>query len=90
MVSFANGTNVGIRKLAVYAIDQSPQLPAVNEQGFAVALTELSVPLITSDEPEANRNLGAVEQLPWQRDHAIDKISFDDRLTNFPLAGLVR
>ena len=57
---------------------------------FAASVTETPVLLVAGEEPEADWNLGRVEKLSGQSDHAVHEVGFDDRLSNFPFTGLIR
>ena len=50
------------------------ELAGVNEQDLAPSVSVTVSALVARENPEAGRNLGRVEELPWQRDHGIDLI----------------
>ena len=45
--------------------------------------------LFACEEPQADRDLRRVEELPRQRDHAVHEVRLDDVLADLALAGLV-
>ncbi len=72
---------VVITQFAVNTVNQRSHLPSVDEEGLAPPISEASIPLIASEEPEADRNLGRVEKLSRQGDHAVHEVGFDDLLS---------
>ena len=50
------------------------------------AVAEAPVPLVACEEPEADRNLGGVEELTRKRDHAVHEVGLDDVLADLALA----
>jgi len=46
--------------------------------------------LVAGEKPKARGNLCRVKELARERDHAINKVGFDDVLANLAFAGLVR
>ena len=60
---------------------------AANLQTAAIA--EPAILLGAGQKPKTDGYLRRVEQLPRQRDHAIDKVGFDQVLANVSLAGLI-
>src|ERR1051326_6080075 len=72
------------------AIDHASHLACVDEQRLSTTIAKAMIAFVASDEPEAERNLSVVEKLARQRDHAIDKIRFDDVFSNLSFARLIR
>ncbi len=76
----------------MHPIDQGPELARINEQGFAAAVAQHALGIgafVAGQEPQAYRNLRAVEELARQCDHAIDQIGLDQGLADLAFAGLV-
>src|SRR4051794_10681103 len=66
------------------------QSASVDEERLTSPVTEMAVSLVTGQEPQADRNLGRVEELSWQRHHAVNQIGLDDAPANLTLARLRR
>ena len=76
----------------MHPIDQGSELASIDEQGVAAPIAEapLSVGrLALGQEPEAHRNLGAVEELAGQGHHAVHQIGLDQGLADLAFAALV-
>ncbi len=69
------------------SIDQVPHLSGVHEEGLAAAVAELAIALVARQKPETRRNLGSVEELTRQGDHAVHEVGLDDVLADLSLAG---
>src|SRR5450756_949016 len=82
--------DVLVGELAVRAIHQRAHLAGIDEEGLAAAITEAAVASVGGEEPEADRDLGRVEELARQRDHAVDQVRLDDRAADLALTRLVR
>ena len=82
--------DVLVGQLAVGAVDELAELAGVDEEHLAAAVTERAVLAIAREEPQAGGDLGRVEELAGQRDHAVDEVGFDQGLADLALAGLVR
>ena len=78
--------DVFVGQLAVDAVDERAELAGVDEQGLAGPLAEFSVLLVAGDEPQADGDLRAVEQLAGERDHAVDEVGLDDVLADLAFA----
>lgn len=85
-----NPNNVLIGEIAMHPVDQRPHLPGVDEQRLAATVAEPVVLLVPGHEPEADRDLGGVEELSRHGDHAVHEISLNDVLPYLALTGLVR
>ena len=81
---------VGISELAVDAVDEGAHFPGVDEEGLLAAVTFLAVVLVPGEEPETDGDLGAVEELAGECDHAVDEVGLDEGLPDLSLAGLIR
>ena len=90
MVSGDDLAEVLISELSVDAVNEGAHFPGVDEEGFLAAVAALSVVLTSRDEPEADGDLGAVEELSGERNHAVDEVSLDEGFPDLSLAGLVR
>jgi hypothetical protein len=51
--------------------------------------SRVAVVLVFGEEPQADGDLRAVEELAGQRDHAVDEVGLDDGAADLALAGLV-
>src|ERR1700720_2034093 len=89
MIGVGDAHNLCIRKFAMNAIYKYAQLASINEQGLAATVCELTIPLCLCKEPEASRNLRAIEQLWRQGDHRVYEIGLDQALADFALARLI-
>ena len=79
-----------VGQLAMGPVDQRAQLAGVDEQRLAPPVAEPAVALVAGEEPETDRDLGRVEELARQGDHAVDEVRLDDVLADLALARLVR
>jgi hypothetical protein len=73
----------------VSAVNELSHFPSIDEKCFASTVTEPSVFLGSRNKPEAHWNLGRIEKLTGQGDHAIQKVGFNDRFPNVALSRLV-
>ena len=71
------------------SVHHRAELAGVDEKRFTPPVPESSVLLVTREEPQAHRDLGGVEELTRQRDHAVDEIRVDDVLADLLFARLV-
>ena len=76
-------------ELALDAGDHGAEVAGVDEQHFAAPVAFAAVVLVLGQEPEADGDLGGVEELAGERDHAVDEVGFDDALADLAFAGLV-
>ena len=72
------------------AVGHAAHRAGVDEQHLAAAVAEPAVVPVAGEEPEAGRDLGRVEELAGQRDHAVDQILLDEPLADLALASLGR
>jgi len=70
------------------AIHHPSELAGVDEEHVAAAVAEPAVLAVAREKPQARGDLRRVEELAWQRDHAIHDVGLNH--ANFALAGLVR
>ena len=77
--------DIGFGEFAVDTVGHFAEFAGIDEQRLALAVPVLGL----VEEPEADGDLGAVEELAGEGDHAIDQIRFDDCLADFAFAGLV-
>lgn len=90
VVDAGDGLDVCGGEFAVDAVDQAAQAAGVDEQGFAAAVAQAAfgVGLFgAGDEPEADGDLGGVEELARQGDHAVDHVLVDHRLADGALTA---
>ena len=71
----------------VFTGGRNMHLAGINKQGFLFTafVTVFGIRFfVFGQEPQAHRNLGGIEQLPRQSDHAIHQIVFNNLLANRP------
>ena len=76
-------------KLTVDAVDEGAHFPGVDEEGLLAAIAFLPVVLVPREEPEADGDLGGVEELAGECDHAVDEVRLDEGFSDLAFAGLV-
>src|SRR5262249_62219892 len=74
VVGVGNACDFFVGQLAVGTVHQAAELAGVDEEHFAMTITEFVVLLITSEEPEAGRDLRGIEELARQRHHAVPEL----------------
>ncbi len=97
MVRVGQSLDLRVGEFPMNAIDQNAQLASINEQRRAFAAvsfllldaSKVGATFVSRQEPQAHRNLSAVEQLPGHCHHAVDEVIFDHRFANVAFAGLV-
>ncbi len=87
MIGAGDALEFVISQFAVGAVDKDAELSGVDEEGLAVAFSELAVCLATSQKPEADGDLCGVEELARESDHAVDEVFFDEAFADLPFAG---
>ena len=90
MVGVGDAGEVFVGQLAVGAVDHAAQFAGVDEQDFAAPVSELTSFTITGEKPQTGGDLGRIEELAGQRDHAVHEVGFDQVFPDFALAGLAR
>ena len=83
---------IGVGQLAVNAVDEGAEFPRVDDEGLFAAVAEAAFGVgvfVFREEPEADGNLRAVEELAGERDHAVHEVGLDEGLSYFAFAGLV-
>ena len=94
VVGAGNLGNVVGGQFLMNTADHAAHIAGVDKQGFALAVAVVAVVVagndcglfVFGDKPEAHRNLGGVEELAGQRDHAVYQVVFDNLFTDFPFA----
>ena len=74
------------------AVDEGAEFAGVDEEGLFAAVAEVAFGVggfVFREEPEADGNLCAVEELAGEGDHAVHEVGLDEGLPNLPFAGLV-
>ena len=74
------------------AVDEGAHFPGVDEEGFLPAVAEVAFGVggfAFREEPEADGDLGAVEELTGEGDHAVHEIGLDEGFADLAFAGLV-
>lgn len=90
VVGVGDAGDVLVGQLAVGAVHHAAHLPCINKKHFPAAVAELAVLAVAREEPQARGDLGAVEELAGQGDHAVHDVGLDQVLADFAFAGLVR
>ena len=72
VVSAHDSVSLLIGQLRMNAVNHLTHLTSINEECLAAPVTGRAIPLVTGDEPEADRNLRGIEQLPWHGHHAVN------------------
>ena len=85
---------VGVGQFAVDAVDEGAEFAGVDEEGLLCGATVPRAGLpsrvfVFREEPEADGNLRAVEELAGEGDHAVHEVGLDDGLADVAFAGLV-
>ncbi len=83
---------VGVGQFAVDAVDEGAEFAGVDEEGVLAAVAEAAFGVggfVFREEPEADGDLGAVEELAGEGDHAIDEVGLDEGAADVAFAGLV-
>lgn len=70
-------------------INQRAHLSGINKQSLAAPVPEPVVLLVPGDKPETGRDLGGVEELAGECNHAVHEVGLDDLPPDLALAGLV-
>ncbi len=90
MVGAGDFLEVGLGQFTVNAVDEGAQFAGVDEQSLLAAITAFRVGVfVFREEPEADGNLRAVEELAGEGDHAVHEVGFDEFLPDLAFAGLV-
>lgn len=101
MIGLDDTVDILLGELAVNAVDEGAHFPGVDEEGLAPAVAdELRIfgvrslyragGFISSQEPEADGDLGGVEELAGECDHAVYEVCLDEGFSDLAFAGLVR
>ncbi len=101
MVGPDNLLNVLLGEFTVNAVDKRAHLAGVDEERFTAAVAEaigdaavgvgdFAGGLAAGEEPEADGDLGAIEELAGEGDHAVDEVGFDEGFADLAFAGLIR
>ena len=75
VIGIGDTINVLVGQLAVGAVHHTAELTCVDEEHLAAAVAELAVLLVTRQEPQAGGDLRRVEELAWQRHHAVHEVA---------------
>ena len=105
MIGAGDFLQVGVGELAVDAVDEGAEFAGVDEEGFAASIAELRPPhpgplprsggegvlagFALCQEPEADGNRRAVEELAGEGDHAVHEVGLDEGAADVAFAGLV-
>ena len=74
------------------AVDEGAEFAGVDEEGLLAAVAEAAFGVggfVFREEPEADGDLRAVEELAGEGDHAVHKVGLDEFLPDVAFAGLV-
>ena len=99
MIGGCNFLDVGVAELAVDAVDEGAHFPRVDEEGLLPSVAEgmarresrptCAPGFVFREEPEADGNLRAVEELAGKGDHAVHEVGLDDGTADVAFTGLV-
>ena len=87
--------DVGVGQFAMNAVDERAHFPRIDEERLLAPVAEASRfrqyrrALLLRQEPEADGNLRAVEELAGQGDHAVHEVGLDEGAADVAFAGLV-
>ena len=84
-----DGRDVSDAEFLLSAADHGADLAGIDEEGlaFAIAVAAFTVGLfVFGQEPEADGDLGGVEELAGQGDHAVDEVVLDHLLADLAFA----
>src|SRR4029450_9987126 len=84
VVGSGDSGNIVIREFTLGAVHQVAELAGIDEQHFSSPVTETVIAFVARQEPQAGGNLGRIEKLPRQGDHAIHHVALDHRATYLP------
>ena len=81
-------------QLLVGSVDHAAHVAGIDKQGFALAVAVVALAvafdhlrlLVLGQKPEADRDLGSVEELARQGNHAVDQVVFDDLAADSPFS----
>ena len=83
--------DVLVGELPAGPVHHAPELAGVDEQHLAAPVAPAGAGvLVPGQEPQAGGDLGRIEQLPRQGDHAIDRVALDHRRADIAFARLGR
>lgn len=89
VVGVGDAAEVVGAEVAVCAVEHVAEFARVDKEYFAAAVAELFVGASAAgEEPEAGGDLGGIEELSGQGDHAVDEVGFDQLFTDFIFAFL--
>ena len=91
LVGSGDPSDILVRELLASAIDHVSELAGIDEQHLAAPIAPaIAKVLVACEEPQAGGDLGRIEELPWQGDHAIHHVALDHGAADVALAGLRR
>ena len=89
VVGVGDAAQLVVAQVAVGAVEHMAEFAGVDKEYFAASVAQLfGRAAAAGEEPEAGGDLGGVEELPGQGDHAVDEVGFDQLLADFVFAGL--
>ncbi len=89
VVGASDGGDVVFVEFLLRPADHGAQLAGIDEEGFAFAVSIVAFAvglLVFGQKPEADRDLGGVEELAGQGDHAVDEVVLDELLADLAFA----
>lgn len=89
MVSPGDGGHVLVRQFTLNAGHHAAHFAGIDEQCLSTTISESPIPFVPGQEPEADGNLGGVEELARQGHHAVHQVGLNDGLADIALSGLV-
>ena len=87
MVEGDEAVEVGVEELAVGAVGHAAEVAGVDHEDLAPAVAQARVGLVAGEQPQAHGDLGAVEELGGEGDHAVDEVGLDDGAADLALAA---
>ena len=92
MVGAGDGGDVVFVEFLLRPADHGADLAGIDEEGFAFAVSIVAFAInglglfVFGQEPEADGDLGGVEELAGQGDHAVDEVVLDELLADLAFA----
>ena len=88
MICAGNLLYIRLRELPMNSVRKRPKFARIDEQCLPSTIAKSRIAFVATQEPQANRYRSGIKQLPWQRNHAINKIRFDDPFLDLSFPGL--
>src|SRR5690625_1910510 len=94
MVGIGDLLNIGFTELTPGAVHKGAHVAGVDKQYLAASVAQgflaaLAVGFVTGQKPQTSGDLGGVEQLAGQGDHAVHRVGLDHGFADLAFAALV-